>query len=627
MSQLVEAAPVTTDIGRLKASRWEGVRALASLLRPYRWWAVAFVALGVAASLLETVGVSLLLPILEALLRPAVETVTSTGNVLLDLFNRLFSGVPPAQRLQAMLLAMLALIVVKNLMNYRLATWAARLQFRVERDVSLSVFDQFTRVGLRWLTGQSTGDLLTLLTIEPERTGLAARDGLQLIVLGCLIAGYGALLLLISWPLTLLTGAMLAALSLVLRLPGYAAINLGGEVTRLAPHLSQVRVETLQGMRLVRAYGRAAYERERFKQLLDRMARLRIRAASLSNLPAPLAEVAGSALLVGLITIASRLVMAQRELVGPLLLAFFFVLYRLLPRVSQLHTLWVNLAFHLAGACAVKRVLETSDKPYLASGSRAFEQLREGIELQQVQFTYDPAEGPVLHEVTMTVPKGQVTAIIGVSGVGKSTLVDLLLRFHDPDAGAVLVDGVDVRQLNLETWRRAISVVSQDIVVFHASICDNIGYSKPGASHEEIVQAARRAHAHEFIQGLKHGYDTVVGDRGIRLSAGQRQRIAIARAILRDPQVLILDEATSALDSESEWYIQRALEELSASRTVLMIAHRLSTVARANHIVVLQDGKVLERGTHESLMARESRYRKLWRLQAVESELPTEAPA
>jgi subfamily B ATP-binding cassette protein MsbA len=272
------------------------------------------------------------------------------------------------------------------------------------------------------------------------------------------------------------------------------------------------------------------------------------------------------------------------------------------------------------GLVAAERIFEFLDAPTEIRdlpGARPFAGLEREIAFEDVRFSYREGS-PVLRGVSLVVPKGTVTALVGPSGSGKSTLVDLLARFYEVDSGRVTLDGVDVRELRLADLRRRLGVVSQDTVLFHDTVRANIAYGCPDASLDDVVRAARAAHAHDFIAGLPRGYDTVVGERGSHLSGGQRQRIAIARAILRDAPILVFDEATSALDSESERLVQDAIGRLLQGRTVIVVAHRLSTVRRADQIVVLDAGRVVERGDHDTLMADRGLYRRLHDLQIRE---------
>jgi len=255
--------------------------------------------------------------------------------------------------------------------------------------------------------------------------------------------------------------------------------------------------------------------------------------------------------------------------------------------------------------------LKRSDKLFMADGSKAFSQIQDAVVLNDVSFRYDDEEQAILHNVSFNIPQGKMTAIVGPSGAGKSTLVDLVARLYDCDSGTIMVDGTDVRRLTLNGWRRAIAVVNQDTFLFNDTVWNNLRFVNSEANNHQIEEATRLAQAHEFIMELPQGYETLLGDRGVRLSGGQQQRIAIARAILADPQLLILDEATSDLDSETEQAIQHAIEAFGQNRTLLVIAHRLSTIQSADNIVVLDAGRVVEQGTHDTLLTRGRLYTRL----------------
>lgn len=589
------------------------------LLRPYRLRVGALVALGVIASLFEAVSVSLLIPVLQTLSATGEAGAQATGQPILDLLNRPFAGMPGPQRLQVVVALMLGLIVVKNAVVYLLAVATAKVRARLERDLSLGVFDQLMRVGYRFITERHAGEFLAHLRIEPKRAGLALQGMTQCLESLCLVIAYTLLLLALSWPMTLVAVTFLLLLSWALRWPAHAARALGERITGAISRFEQTNTELMGAMRLIRGFGREPFERRRYQARLREMETLQVRSARLSHLPVPLAEVLSVAFLGICLLVAAPVIIARQPVAVPFLLTFLFIMYRLLPRVAYLNAARVDLALLLPSVATVARVLDPQDKPYLLSGPRSCGRLEHGIRFERVGFAYSAKDNPVFKDLSLEIPAGRMTAIVGLSGVGKSTLVDLVLRFYDPDQGALLVDGADLRTLNVAQWRGAIGVVSQDPFLFHATVRENLAYGKLDATEQEIVGAARVAYAHEFILALSHGYDTVIGDRGMRLSAGQRQRLAIARAILRNPQLLILDEATSALDSESERQVQHALETLSAERTVLIIAHRLSTVAHADHIVVLRNGQVVERGTHADLLAQGQGYASCWRLQSGQS--------
>ena len=284
------------------------------------------------------------------------------------------------------------------------------------------------------------------------------------------------------------------------------------------------------------------------------------------------------------------------------IMALLFILYRSMPRISSVNTRRTQLVTVMASMHSVKLAMDQTASAKVVGGDAVFQHLTHGITLRDVSFSYDGITD-VLKDTTFSIEKGRLTAIAGASGAGKSTLIDLILRFYDPVEGEILVDGVDLRELDLNSWRGSIGLVSQDIFLFNDSVAYNIGLGRPEYSIDDIKNAAQRAYAHDFIEHFPQGYETRIGDRGWNLSGGQRQRISLARAILAKPDILILDEATSSLDSESEQLIQKYMQEIRGTCTMIVVAHRLSTIQSADNIVVLQDGKIVEDGSWGKLLA------------------------
>jgi subfamily B ATP-binding cassette protein MsbA len=368
--------------------------------------------------------------------------------------------------------------------------------------------------------------------------------------------------------------------------------------------------ENVQGNRVVKAFGREVFEERRFAEHNDRLFRIAMRASLIRALPVTemLAGVsigltiwfAGSSILVGTRTVGS-------------FAGFFWSLFLLYDPFKKLVKANNTIQQGLAGAERVFGLLDTTPHVCERPGAVALTGIRDAIEFQDVSFAYE--EEPVLRHIDLRIPVGQVVALVGVSGGGKSTLADLIPRFYDVGEGRITIDGVDIRDYTLKSLRDHMAVVTQFTFLFNDSVRNNIAYGEPDRPMEDIIEAARAANAHDFITELPQGYETHIGDLGVRLSGGQRQRLAIARAVLQNAPILILDEATSALDTESEGLVQEALERLMAYRTTVVVAHRLSTVRKADRIVVIVRGEIVESGSHDELLARGAEYRKLYELQ------------
>jgi len=380
--------------------------------------------------------------------------------------------------------------------------------------------------------------------------------------------------------------------------------------------------ENVQGNRVVKAFGQEGYEQHRFVEHNERLFRLFMRLSLLRALP--ITEVLAGIAVAGIIWYGGTSVMSGARTQGAFI-GFIITLFLLYEPFKKLVRTNNTIQQGLAGAERVFELLDTPPQIVDRPGAAALDGVREAIEFDDVGFAYEPGE-PVLRHIDLRIPVGQVVALVGMSGGGKSTLADLIPRFYDVTDGRITIDGRDIRDVTLTSLRGNIAVVTQFTFLFNDTIRANIAYGEPAVAMDEVVAAARAANAHEFIVEMPRGYETQIGDLGVRLSGGQRQRLAIARALLRNAPILILDEATSALDTESEGLVQEALERLMANRTTLVVAHRLSTIRRADRIVVLVRGRVVESGTHEELLARGAEYRKLYELQFRDLDVPEGGP-
>jgi len=380
-------------------------------------------------------------------------------------------------------------------------------------------------------------------------------------------------------------------------------------------YLSSVVIEFINGIRTVQASATEDFERKRFYEATDRLVKAQTNVRAISALVQPLAEGISSSILIAMVVVAFNLFVVGGELQAASLLTFMFVLFRMMPLVSQVNSAREQLSRFQGSLNNIQELLKRQNKPYLSNGTIQFSGLKRSIDFESVDFGYDVKE-LVLRNITLSIKKGETTALVGASGAGKTTLADLIPRFYDPVEGRILIDGINLQEFDINSLRQRMSVVSQDTFIFNNTVRYNLAYGLEGIRDEAIWEVAEQANALEFILDLSDQLDTLLGDRGVRLSGGQRQRIAIARALLRDPDILILDEATSALDSITERLIQESLEKLSIGRTVITIAHRLSTIERADKVVVLEQGQIVEQGRYQDLLERQG---KLWSYHQVQA--------
>ena len=488
---------------------------------------------------------------------------------------------------------------------------------RVVRDIRDRLFRHILDQSAAFFGRRTTGQLMSRITNDVNQVQQAVSETIgDLIREGLTALGWVIAMFYYDWRLTLvsMTGAPLVV---------YPLVRLGQRVRRSTrrsqehlEYLSHLTAEAFAGHRIVKAFGAEKHEAERFSAASNRLYRTNLKVTSTVSVLPPIMEFLGGVAIVGLLWYGQRRI-ADVQLTPGAFLAFIFAAFMLYTPIKRLSRVNANLQQAIAAATRIFEVLDTHSEVLERPGARPIAPLARGVEFKDVSFAYaDRAERPVLRNISFTARAGQVIAIVGLSGAGKTTLVNLLPRFYDVTAGAILIDGVDIRDVTLKSLRQQIGIVTQETVLFDDTIANNIAYGLPGTSSEAIERAARAAHAHEFIHALPDRYETRIGERGQRLSGGQRQRLAIARALVKDSPILILDEATSSLDAESELLVQDALANLMRNRTAFVIAHRLSTVRRADAIVALERGRVAEVGRHEELLAKPAGvYAKLYALQ------------
>jgi subfamily B ATP-binding cassette protein MsbA len=421
----------------------------------------------------------------------------------------------------------------------------------------------------------------------------------------------------ISWELTLIVAGFFAALSFGLTWLIRNVRTHGEELTESSSGFTSAISEYLDGVRTVVAYNRQEHEQSRLYAATQRYADAVIEVTRRALIIQPLSQAVISTVLILLIVYAVQSLILSGAMSLAFLLTFLFAMFRMMPIAHALNGLRGKWAGNRAGLERVAGLLRRDDKPYLTDGAISTAPLQSSIEFQNVSFGYEP-DSPVLKGIDLAIKRGSMTALVGASGAGKSTLVKLLPRFYDPSAGAILWDGTDLRDLRVRSLRDRIAIVSQSTHIFNDTVRANIGYGDPEASDADIRRAAEQANALPFIEVMEEGFDTTLGDKGVRLSGGQRQRLSIARALLKNPEILILDEATSDLDSVSEKLVQESLEQIMDGRTVIAIAHRLSTIENADWVVVLEDGRVVEQGLYDDLIHQRGQ---LWKYHKVQFQV------
>ena len=595
-------------------------------LKPYsaRW---ALYTLLVVLSVIFTMSTALSVADFLKILFGENDTGMPSVNLVAKALEGLYAWLITFGRKEALILFSVIIFVLyslKNIFGYLAAVQIAVIRTRVVRDLRNKLFRKAMRLPLSYYDRARKGDVMARFSsdmVEYEEGVLGSLQSLLSSVISMVL--FLAMLVYLNVKLTLFVLLMLPLVALVVAGIARRLKRTSQAVQEMNSRLISITDETMGGLKVIKAYNAIDFSNRRFRQYNRDYTRRRNAMYRRIDAASPVSEFLGSVIVIGILLFGSWLVMnGDNGLTSELFISYVMLFVLMIPPAKDLTTAFSQMRKGRACADRIEAFLNEEEEEYEVSGEKWEAGSSEGVsstavELQHVNFSYN--EGvPVLKDINISVPRGTTLALVGSSGSGKSTIADLICRFYECREGKILLDGKPIADMPLAELRSRIGVVAQDTLLFNDTVAANIAFGRPGASRDEIEQAARAAQAHEFISAMPEGYDTNIGEGGGMLSGGQRQRISIARALLRNPELLILDEATSALDTESEHLLQATLGEVLKGRTAIVIAHRLSTVAGADEIVVLDHGTIVERGTHEELMALGGRYKQMVLLQSLD---------
>lgn len=572
------------------------------ILREFKFFpgvTVAAIAFSLLAACLSGSTVALIGVFLQGLTNPQ-ESPIQTGLYLID--HWVFGiTAPPSERIIRLSVFILFAIWLQSLSNYLGQLYSRLAAINLTERLRRSIFEQLQGLSLSFYSKTQPGELINSVRGETNQLQQAFNVISVFFTQGTTLLVYVCLMFFLSWQLSIAAFLVFGLLSICVSKITAKVREASFDVPTANGRFSSTALELINGIRTVHASSTHEYERQRFYKATRKVVKATSKVAKLSTMVGPLTQGMSGTLLILMVAGAFSTLVESGQMRATTLLTFLLTLSRTMPVVTHINGAWTKLNSFQGAFTNVKDLLKETDKPYLQNGEHPFSGLKCSIDFVAVNFGYEANE-PVLHDITLAIAKGQTTALVGSSGAGKTTLADLIPRLYDPTYGKILVDGIDLRQFDIHTFRQKLAIVSQDTFIFNASVFYNIAYGLEGIDEAAVWDAARQANALEFIQDLPDGLQTSLGDKGVRLSGGQRQRIAIARALLRNPEILILDEATSALDSVTERLIQESLENLSQGRTVIVIAHRLSTIVNADQVVVLEKGRVVEQGKYQELL-------------------------
>jgi subfamily B ATP-binding cassette protein MsbA len=603
-----------------------------SYMRPFRKRLALSVLCSIVYSVFSGVSIYLIIPLLETLFggsagaaqAPASPSVPSfvpgwlmqlKANIAEALQGLIFTG-ETHDSLFRICVFIVSAFLIKNLFGYMQSNLMTYIEQGLVRDLRNDLYRHIHQLPLAYFSNERTGNLISRIMndVNVVNSGISATF-YTLIKEPLLVLVYLVIALVLSWQLTLISFVVFPVALMIIALVGKRVHRESGLAQERIADVTSVLHETISGVKVVKAFGMEEFENRKFSKENTGYFRTVLRINKIRNIASPTTEFLSAVAGGIVIWYGGLLVLDQNQMKASEFLGFLFAIFQLMPPIKELSN--VNNRIQEATA-AGKRIFEILDtEPNIKDIANAV-RLRDftsSLEFISVSFQYNSGD-MVLSDINLKINKGEVVAIVGPSGSGKSTLVDLVPRFYDPTAGSLAIDGVDLRTVELKSLRDKIGIVTQETILFNDTVRNNIAYGLEDCPIEKIIAAAKAANAHNFIMEMPQAYESVIGERGVKISGGERQRLSLARAILKNPPILILDEATSALDTESEILVQEAIEHLMAGRTSIVIAHRLSTVQHANRIFVLEAGRIVEVGKHEELLLNSTGlYKKLYELQ------------
>ncbi len=605
-----------------------------SYIKPYKKQLSASIVFTILYAVFNGLSVYLSIPLLDTLFAqygveaPKKAAEPQISNPIFNWINQiidgisnyfhtlLFAGTTNEILIKVCLMVFFAFLL-KNIFGYLQSYFLAYVEQGMIRDLRNRAYIHLHKLPMSYFKNEKTGNLISRLTndINMVQNSVSAvflnmiREPLSIIV-------FLIIALSISWKLTLF--------SLLVLPVSIGVISWIGLLIRKQTHILQEGMaeitttlhETITGVKIVKAFGMEDYENKKFIKQTNVFYKLIIKIQKIRNASPHITEVLSVVVGSTMIYFGGQLVLIDKSLKAAEFLGFLFSIFQMMPPIKELSSVNNRIQESSAAAERVFEILDTVPKIKNIDNPVLVNEFENSIEYKNVSFHYDDDDELILRNINIKVEKGKVLAIVGSSGSGKTTMVDLIPRFYDPTEGQVLLDGVDIRQIGIENLRRLMGIVTQETILFNEDVRSNISYGITGCSEDKIIAAAKAANAHKFITELPNGYNTIIGEKGTKLSGGQRQRLSIARALLKNPPIMIFDEATSALDNESEVLVQEAIERLMAERTTVVIAHRLSTIRNADRIIVLEKGRIVQDGKHDELLTQEDGiYKKLYELQ------------